>query len=77
MKSKAAKWTTRLWLRQSIFRLNISFQILKFFYQIIPKSPSSHTGPLFSSIPAPHLPPFSALSHPAVTPTKPKVKEIG
>ncbi len=46
MKSKAAKWTTRLWLKQSILRLNISFQIFNFFYQIIPKSPSSHTAHL-------------------------------
>ncbi|WP_204784347.1 hypothetical protein, partial [Ligilactobacillus agilis] len=66
-----------LWLKQSILRLNISFQTLNFFWQITSKSPSSHTVHLFSSLPAPHLRPFSVSSNPAVTPTKLKVKQTG
>ena len=74
IKYKAWKWRTRLRLKHSIFRLNIIFRSLNFFRRITPKSPSSHTGHLFLSIPLPHLCPFSALSDSAVTPPKLKIK---
>ena len=74
IKYKAWKWRTRLRLKHSIFRLNIIFRSLNFFRRITPKSPSSHTGHLFLSIPLSHLCPFSALSDSAVTPPKLKIK---